>query len=371
MVIFGGYKASKLKPQLKMAVTRFQISANKKSALMKQQIRGIAQLLAETPPKEEKARIKAEALIRDDNTVEAYELLELNCELLSERIHLISHSKECPPDLVSCISTLIWASAIVDIPELVEIRKQFKYKYGKDFDSDAMMNVGGVVHERVASRLSVQPPSAYLVQTYLEKIADEHEVEWKPTVPLKADQISEPMVAPEGWSVLAGGGSGLNPPSSSALGGPHDSSNSGTVAVAVAASAPPGEPSFDFIPEAPKRPASTKQHPAYVPVLPTPSTPNAPPPPPATMDDIEEPEIWVPGVPRSPPGGGVKYNNKNDDDDDDSNEGDDGKQANRGTTESLASLSNADLPKGTSDEGGVDKSFDDLAARFAMLQKKM
>ena len=137
MFFGGGYKAAKLKPQLKMAVTRFQIAGNKKSALMKQQIREIATLLAESPPKEEKARIKAEALIRDDNTVEAYEILQLNCDLLSERIHLISHSKECPPDLVSCISTLLWASAIVDVPELVVIRKQFVYKYGKDFEADA------------------------------------------------------------------------------------------------------------------------------------------------------------------------------------------------------------------------------------------
>ena len=37
-------------------------------------------------------------------------------------------------------------------------------------ESDAMQNVGGVLNERVASRLSIQPPSAYLVQTYLEKI---------------------------------------------------------------------------------------------------------------------------------------------------------------------------------------------------------
>ena len=50
----------------------------------------------EVPPKEEKARIKAEALIRDDDTIEANEILELNCELLSERINLISYGKGCP-----------------------------------------------------------------------------------------------------------------------------------------------------------------------------------------------------------------------------------------------------------------------------------
>jgi vacuolar protein sorting-associated protein IST1 len=50
-----------------MAVHRFQMASNKKSALLKQNMRQVAVLLAEDPPKEEKARIKAEALIRDDH----------------------------------------------------------------------------------------------------------------------------------------------------------------------------------------------------------------------------------------------------------------------------------------------------------------
>lgn len=61
-----GFNANKLKPQLKMAVHRFQMASNKKSAILKQNMREVAVLLAEDPPKEEKARIKAEALIRDD-----------------------------------------------------------------------------------------------------------------------------------------------------------------------------------------------------------------------------------------------------------------------------------------------------------------
>lgn len=209
MSIFGGYSATKIKPQLKMAVTRFTIAANKKVALSKQQTREIAKMLAEVPPKEEKARIKAEAVIRDDDTIEAYEILQLNCDLLFERINLISYSKECPHDLVECISTLIWASAVVDIPELVEIRKQFRSKYGKFFEEGAMRNAGRVVNERVASKLSVQPPSAYDVQVYLERIADEHGVNWKPRVPLKASEMYEPTKAPTGESVPVRGGSGV------------------------------------------------------------------------------------------------------------------------------------------------------------------
>lgn len=209
--IFGGYQSSKLKPQLRMAVTRLSIAANKKTCLSKQQTRDIAKLLAELPhPKEEKARIKAEAVIRDDDTVEAYEILSLNCDLLFERINLVSYSKHCPADLVECISTLIWASTVVDIPELIEVRKQFRYKYGKEFEDNAMRNVGGVVNERVASKLSVQPPSAYDVQVYLERIADEHGVNWKPKIPLKASDMYVPTKAPTGHSVPVRGGSGVN-----------------------------------------------------------------------------------------------------------------------------------------------------------------
>ena len=203
MSFLGGYNASKLKAQLKMAVTRFSMAANKKSALSKQQTREIAMMLQEAPPNEEKARIQAEALIRDDDTIEAYEILELKCELLSGRINLISYGKGCPSDLVECVSTLIWASAIVGIPELVEIRKQFRYKYGREFEEDALRNAGGVVNERVASKLYVQPPSACLVQVYLETITDEHGVKWKPKVPLKASEMYEPTRPPVGESLPA------------------------------------------------------------------------------------------------------------------------------------------------------------------------
>lgn len=194
-----------------MAVSRFGILSNKKSALMKQQMREIAKLLADDPPHEEKAKIRAEALITDDNTIEAYEILQLTCELLSERIKLIASENECPPDLVSSISTLIWAASRVDIPELLEVKKQFNKKYGSKFIENAMNNSGGILNERVVAKLSVQPPTAFLIQTYLEKIADQFEVNWKPAVKLSVNEMSEPMAAPIGYSVQVAQGSGLTP----------------------------------------------------------------------------------------------------------------------------------------------------------------
>jgi len=163
--LFGGFSASELKPRLKMATHRFQLSIAKKSAIMRQQKREIALMLAETPhPKEEKARIRAEALIREDNTVEAMEILQLECELLYERILLVRSQDTCPSDLVSCVSTLIWASQRVDIPELQDIRHQFRSKYGKKFDEAAITNAGGICNERVVAKLSIEPPTAILVR---------------------------------------------------------------------------------------------------------------------------------------------------------------------------------------------------------------
>mmetsp|Transcript_8740 Transcript_8740/g.11090 ORF Transcript_8740/g.11090 Transcript_8740/m.11090 type:complete len:144 (+) Transcript_8740:79-510(+) len=87
------FNPDKLKPYLKMAVHRFEILNNKKTNLIKQEKRTIAQLLADE--KEEKARIKVEHVIRQDFTIEAYEILELLCDLVHERMRLLVAEKEC------------------------------------------------------------------------------------------------------------------------------------------------------------------------------------------------------------------------------------------------------------------------------------
>jgi hypothetical protein len=49
----------------------------------------------------------------------------------------------------------------------------FRMKYGKEYYERASGNVKGCVNERVVHKLSVQPPTAYLIQQYLIKIAEE------------------------------------------------------------------------------------------------------------------------------------------------------------------------------------------------------
>ena len=50
--LFGGFNENKLKPHLKMSVSRFQILGTKKSNLVKASKKEIAALLRLKPPKE-------------------------------------------------------------------------------------------------------------------------------------------------------------------------------------------------------------------------------------------------------------------------------------------------------------------------------
>uniref|UniRef100_A0A7S2BH55 IST1 homolog n=1 Tax=Florenciella parvula TaxID=236787 RepID=A0A7S2BH55_9STRA len=219
---FESFNPDKFKPYLKQAVHRFAIVKNKKTNLIKADKREIAGLLANVPCKEEKARIRVEKVIREDFTIEAFEILELLCELLHERVRLMTSEKDCPPDMEEAFCTLIWSANRVDgIPELAEIAKQLRLKYGKEFFERALANEGGCVNERVLHKLSIQPPTAYLVREYLQAIASEYNVDWTPSdVGLtETDMMSGAMPAPIGKDVPVAPGSGVAAPYSHMGGG--------------------------------------------------------------------------------------------------------------------------------------------------------
>lgn len=199
-----GYQEKKLKPFLKMAVQRLQIAGNKKGTACKHAKREIAKLLE--IGKEEKARIKVEHVIREDFTMESYELIELLCELLHERVKYMSSQKECPPDLIEAVTTLIWCTDRVDIAELNEVKKQLSLKFGKEFSLAAQANATGRVNERLLEKLSVKPPSAHLVVSYLTEIAKEFDVSWQPTE-IGVNDLAAPVNTPVGFSVPMAPGS--------------------------------------------------------------------------------------------------------------------------------------------------------------------
>jgi vacuolar protein sorting-associated protein IST1 len=174
----GGFSELELKTQLNLASLRFQRSIARRSELVRQHKEEIALMLAEKPyPKEEKARIRAESLIREDNAVEAMEILQLTCKTLHEHVRLLSNNEKCPSEYVSSVSTLIWVSQrLGDVPELQKIIRQFHSKYGKKFLNAAITNAGGICDERVVRKFGTDNTTPILVQVrasrYINALAD-------------------------------------------------------------------------------------------------------------------------------------------------------------------------------------------------------
>jgi len=169
----------RLKPQLQKAASSFQLALIRKLATMKQNTSEITMLLTQVPPKKELARIRAESFIRNRNVCAVYEILRLKCKMLADRSQLIKNSAMCPSELLSCISTVIYAADRVEINDLIEVRMQFQAKYGIQFVTYALNNINGVLEERIVSKLMLRPPTPYLVDGCLQSICEECNVNWE------------------------------------------------------------------------------------------------------------------------------------------------------------------------------------------------
>ena len=65
--------------------------------------------------KQENARIRVEAVIRENLLLQAYEVLELFLELLAVRVQLVEKSKDVPPDMIEALSSLVYAASRVQV----------------------------------------------------------------------------------------------------------------------------------------------------------------------------------------------------------------------------------------------------------------
>lgn len=188
-----------------MAVQRIQIANNKRINAVKIQKKKISELLAEH--KDEKARIQVEHIIRDDFTIEGYEVLELMCELVHERIRQITTSSKDPPeDLKEAIASLIWAARNVDIEEMRNVRQQLKQKYTPEFIKFSETNENNLVNPRLYAKLTYKPPSQYLVIKYLEEIARAYNVDWSPSALLLNEAAAQASDGKDGDGKDGGGG---------------------------------------------------------------------------------------------------------------------------------------------------------------------
>ncbi|GJP35842.1 hypothetical protein CLOM_g20390 [Closterium sp. NIES-68] len=176
----GGFKGSKLKTQLQLSASRITVMRNKRQNELKYKRREVAMMLK--GGQEARARIRVEELIREENTIAAYDVLELFCELLVARILIIESQKTCPVDLRESVSSIIFAAhRCSDLPELAEAKKLFQQKFGREFVMAAEeLRPECGVNRIIVAKLSVRAPSPESKLEALQKLAEENGVEWDP-----------------------------------------------------------------------------------------------------------------------------------------------------------------------------------------------
>ncbi|KAJ0971393.1 hypothetical protein J5N97_019352 [Dioscorea zingiberensis] len=177
-MLYKSFKAAKCKTSLKFVRTRIMLMKNKKGIQVKQMRRDMAMLLA--AGKDQTALIRVEHLIREEKNLSAYELIDIYCELIMARLPIIESQKNCPVDLKEAISSVLFASSrCADIPEIIDVRKQFETKYGKEFITAALeVRPGCGVSCLLVEKLSAMAPDMVTKMKVLTSIAEEFNIKW-------------------------------------------------------------------------------------------------------------------------------------------------------------------------------------------------
>ncbi|EFO26750.2 hypothetical protein LOAG_01736 [Loa loa] len=174
MSISWGTQYSKLKTNLRLAINRLKLLEKKKTEMALKSRTEIADFIANH--KEDRARIRVEHIIREDFLVEAYELLEMYCDLILARFGLIQQIKQLDDGIAEAVINIIWAAPRVatDVSEFKVINDQLTMKYGKAFAEAAHNNqleYPAKVSPKLMAKLSVQAPPKLLVERYMIEIA--------------------------------------------------------------------------------------------------------------------------------------------------------------------------------------------------------
>ncbi|KAA8547810.1 hypothetical protein F0562_004239 [Nyssa sinensis] len=124
---------------------------------------------------QERALLRVEHVIKDQNMLDVFVMIENYCCLLIDMDMLIQN-RECPDELKEAISSLIFASSrCSEFPELQQIREIFTTKFGKAFAAHAVElrnNCG--VNPKMIQKLSMRQASLESRLQVLKQIASDN-----------------------------------------------------------------------------------------------------------------------------------------------------------------------------------------------------
>ncbi|XP_010263425.1 PREDICTED: uncharacterized protein LOC104601677 isoform X2 [Nelumbo nucifera] len=168
------FKASKFKALVNLAISRLAVLKNQREVRGSQARSDVVHLL--NLGHHERALLRVEQVIKEQNMLNVFVMIEGYCHLLMERVVLIENNKQCPDELKEAISSLIFAaSRCGEFPELQELRAIFTSRFGKEFAARAVeLRNNCQVNPKIIQKMSTRQPNLESRSKVLKEIASEN-----------------------------------------------------------------------------------------------------------------------------------------------------------------------------------------------------
>lgn len=170
------FRTSKFKPAISLAISRISVLKNQRRARMSVAQSDVIELLKLGHQK--RALIRVEQLIKEQNMLDVFVMIEGYCHLLTERLNLVENERGCPEELEEAVSSLIYASTRCgEFPELQELRAMFTSRFGREFTVSAVdLRNNCRVNSKVVAKLSTRRPNLESRMKVLKEIASENDI---------------------------------------------------------------------------------------------------------------------------------------------------------------------------------------------------
>ncbi|GAB2226580.1 hypothetical protein Droror1_Dr00022391 [Drosera rotundifolia] len=170
------FKPARFKQLLNLAVSRLAVFKNQRQVRCNISRSDVVQLL--NLGYRDSALSRVELVIKEQNMLDAFTMMEGYCNVLIERVALIEHENYCPEELKEAISSLMFASSRCgEFPELTELRSVLTTRFGKEFVARAVeLRNNCSVNPKMIQKLSTRQPNMESKMKLLKEIAFENDV---------------------------------------------------------------------------------------------------------------------------------------------------------------------------------------------------
>nr|XP_017233602.1 PREDICTED: uncharacterized protein LOC108207678 [Daucus carota subsp. sativus] len=166
------FKTSKLKPVVSLAISRLAIFKKQRQARSNIARSDVVELL--NLGHHERAFLRVEQVIKEQNMLKVFVMIEGYCHILKDRVGLIGKQRVCPDELEEAILSLIYAATKCgEFPELQKIRAMLTSWFGNEFAACAF-ELSNSSNLKIVQMLSTRQASLAEKLKVLKDIASEN-----------------------------------------------------------------------------------------------------------------------------------------------------------------------------------------------------